>query len=173
MIEFRPAVFDDHTNIAKLHADNWRQFYRGILSDHYLNHEVEAERLTTWRERMKNPPENQYISLATSGDQLVGFCCIYLDDDPDFGTLIDNFHVCPDMQRSGIGKRLFRQSAQIILDHAKSKKLYLWVFESNKNARSVYEKLNGTLFETVNKKHEDGTVARVCRFTWPDASLFL
>jgi GNAT superfamily N-acetyltransferase len=173
VITLREAQFSDHTAIAKLHADNWRQHYRGILSEHYLDIEVEKDRLDTWYERLRSPAENQFITLAMQDDTIVGFCCIFLNDDLVFGSLVDNFHVTPNHQRSGIGKMLMKESAKLIRDKSNSGKMYLWVFEANKNARIVYERLGGSCFETIDKENEDGTVSKTCRYTWDDVSKLL
>ncbi len=173
MITLREARFSDHAAIAKLHADNWRQHYRGILSDHYLDNEVEKERLDTWYQRLRSPAENQFITMAMLEGNIAGFCCVYLNDDPVFGSLIDNFHVATNNQRSGIGKMLIRESAKKVYDKADTPKMYLWVFEANKNARIVYERLGGTCYETIDKENEDGTVSKTCRYTWDDVSKLL
>jgi RimJ/RimL family protein N-acetyltransferase len=170
VITLREAQFSDHAAIAKLHADSWRRHYRGILSDHYLDHEVEKERMDTWYERLQSPAENQFITLAIGEDTIAGFCCFFLNDDPFFGTLIDNFHVGVAWQRSGIGTMLLRDAAKKIDDKAAASKMYLWVFEANTKARLVYERLGGTWFETVEKENEDGTVSATCRYTWDDLS---
>jgi RimJ/RimL family protein N-acetyltransferase len=173
VITLREAQFSDHAAIAKLHADNWRQHYCGILSDHYLDNEVEKERLDTWYERLESPAENQFITVAILDGTLAGFCCVYLDDDPVFGSLIDNFHVATNLQQSGIGKMLIKESAKKIFDKAGTPKMYLWVFEANKKARIVYERLGGRCFETIEKENEDGTVSRTCRYIWDDVSTLL
>lgn len=173
MITLREPQFSDHAVIAKLHADNWRQHYRGILSDHYLDNEVEKERLDTWHERLKSPAENQYITMAMQDGILAGFCCFYLDDDPEFGSLIDNFHVATPYQQSGIGRMLMKESAKKIVDKSNNRKMYLWVFDANKNARIVYERLGGRCFETIDKENEDGTVSGTCRYIWDDVAALL
>jgi ribosomal protein S18 acetylase RimI-like enzyme len=170
MIQIRPAHFEDYNAIAKLHADSWRRTYRGILSDHYLDHEVEQDRLKVWHERLLSPSDNQLILVATTADMLAGFCCVYMDHDPTFGSLIDNLHVTSGMQKSGVGKKLVQEAAKYINDHARHPKTYLWVYESNYNARLAYEKLGGTHFETIDKQNNDGTVSRSCRIVWDDVS---
>jgi GNAT superfamily N-acetyltransferase len=173
VIKLREAKFTDYTAIAKLHADSWRQNYRGILSDNYLDNEVEKDRLDTWYERFKYPGENQVVTIADLDETIAGFCCVYLNDDPVFGSLIDNFHVAKNLQKSGIGKMLFREAAKNVYDKADTRKMYLWVFESNKKARIVYEHLGGTCFETIDKKNEDGTASKTCRYIWDDVSKLL
>lgn len=173
MIRLRDAQFSDYAAIAKLHADNWKETYRGILSDHYLDHVVEKDRLDTWRQRLKSPPENQHITIATSDDVIVGFCCVYLNEDPIYGSLIDNLHVAQGFQRLGIGKMLVAASAGYVCTKAGNNKMYLWVFEANRNARIAYQSMEGVNVETVDKENPDGTTSRTCRIFWPDASKFL
>jgi ribosomal protein S18 acetylase RimI-like enzyme len=173
MIRLRNAQFSDYTAIAKLHSENWKEAYRGILSDHYLDYEVEKDRLDTWHQRLQSPASNQYITVALSNDVIVGFCCVFLNDDPDFGSLIDNLHVAPALRQSGIGKMLVKESARYVCEKADNKKMYLWVFEDNRNARIAYQAMGGTNVETVDKGNPDGTVSRTCRIFWSDASKFL
>lgn len=173
MVEIRPALYSDLTSIARLHTDNWRMNYRGILSDYYLDHQVEQDRLKTWRQRLQDPLKNQYITIATLDDNLIGFCCIYINDDPVFGTLIDNLHVSSQCQNMGIGKMLVKESAKILSIEANSKKMYLWVYEANTNARIVYDRYGGINFETLKKQNPDGTDSNVCRIIWSDASIFI
>lgn len=168
MIKLRPAEFSDFKAIAKLHADSWQKTYRGILSDNYLDNEVEKDRLDTWYRRLKSPGENQIVTLATLDNMLAGFCCFYLDDDAIFGSLIDNLHVSSNLQRSGIGKILVIDSASKVYEKAENKRMYLWVFESNKNARIAYERFGGTNFETIEKDNPDGTRSKICRIIWED-----
>lgn len=173
MIELRPARFSDYTTISSLHAESWRMTYRGILSDQYLDSDVEQDRLNIWHQRFKSPPDNQAITVALSDETIIGFCCLYLHDDPVFGSLIDNLHVASLYQNSGIGKMLIKESARIICKHATLKAMYLWVYEANKNARIAYDHFGGTCIETIEKENPDGTSSRVCRIVWDDASKFL
>ena len=173
MIKLRPAEFSDFEAIAKLHADSWRKTYRGILSDNYLDNEVGKDRLNTWYRRLKSPVESQIVTIATVDNMLAGFCCFYLDDDAIFGSLIDNLHVTSNLQRSGIGKMLVIDCAGKIYEKAKNKRMYLWVFEANKNARIAYERLGGTNFETIEKDNPDGTSSKTCRIVWEDITGFI
>jgi ribosomal protein S18 acetylase RimI-like enzyme len=168
MIKLRSAELSDYIGIAKLHADNWRLTYRGIMGDNYLNCEVDNERLDTWHKRLKNPNRNQFVTVASLENSIVGFCCLILNEDSIFGSYIDSLHVSADLQRSGIGKMMISHSAKIIYENANSKKMYLWVYESNKNARMAYESLGATNYETIEKASADGTISKTCRYIWND-----
>ncbi|RTL59245.1 MAG: GNAT family N-acetyltransferase [Sphingobacteriales bacterium] len=173
MIHLRPATIDDYKSIASLHANNWQHTYRGILSDHYLDNEVTDERIKFWKERLENPAVNQITIVAMMSEQMVGFSCLLLNDDEQYGTLLDNLHVSIHVQKSGIGKLLMQDCAKTILAKASNHKLYLWVFEANQNARTVYEKLGGQHIETIDHDNWDGTKAKVCRYAWQDVGSLL
>jgi ribosomal protein S18 acetylase RimI-like enzyme len=171
MITLRPAQFSDHIAMAQLHINNWRDTYRGILSDHYLDHEVEQDRLNTWHERLQSPKVNQRITLAIENEKIVGFCCLYLDDDPAFGSLIDNLHVDFSLRKAGVGKMMVKDAVKKVIAEGEQKKMYLWVYEQNINARQAYERMNGVNCETVEKATFDNKVSRLCRIVWSNLDL--
>lgn len=173
MPELIPAEFSDYVEIAQLHAASWKKTYRGILSDQFLNDDVEKVLLQRWQNRLTSPLSNQAITLAIQENIVAGFSCIYLDDDFRYGTLLDNLHVAAGYQRSGVGKLLMKKCAELILQRSINHKMYLWVFEANQNARQVYEQLGGENVETVNKQHDDGTEANVCRYSWEDVTTLI
>ncbi len=173
MIEIRDVSFADYPAISKLHADSWRQNYRGILSDNFLDNKIEQFHLDTWYNRLKSPKENQYTTIATVDKNIAGFSCFLLDDDALFGSLLDNLHVSNNMQQAGIGKLLMKNCAKTICDKCDNHKMYLWVYELNENARKIYEHLGGTKFETIEKQNVDETTAMVCRYIWNDVSIII
>jgi GNAT superfamily N-acetyltransferase len=168
MIQFRTAQFTDHNSIAQIHADNWKKTYRGMLSDHYLDNEVEEDRALVWHQRLRSPADNQHIILAISEEKVIGFCCIYFNDDPTFGSLIDNLHVAASQQKTGVGRLLLQAAARVIQEKASKPQLYLWVFDKNENAKQFYDRIGGKNYETVEKESFDGSVALVCRYVWED-----
>jgi GNAT superfamily N-acetyltransferase len=155
MITLREARLSDYASIAKLHAESWQQNYRGIYSDQFLDNEVEQDRLTVWHKRLSAPASNQQVIIATQDETVVGFACLLLDDDPTFGSLLDNLHVTTNVQKTGIGKLLMKECARRIANKNSSNRMYLWVYEANENARRVYERLGAEHFETVEKPTED------------------
>lgn len=171
MITLQTAQFSDYLSIAHLHAANWRQSYRGILSDFFLENEVEKYMEQTWRYKLDKPPAKQFTTLALYEHKIVGFSCLVLDEDPRFGSMLDNLHVAPGEQNKGIGKTLMQHCAGIIIDLAKDRSLWLWVYAQNLPAIAVYERLGGTRVETVEKQTAEDRPALVHRYAWADVSL--
>jgi GNAT superfamily N-acetyltransferase len=173
VIELKPAEFSDYPTIAKIHAQSWQNNYRNILSNKFLDEEVEKERLEFWHKRFLSPSPNQQIILATTDETIVGFSCLYLDYDPAYGSLLDNLHVLQQFQNTGIGKLLIKNCAETILKKAATTKMHLWVYKANENARKVYEHLGASHLYTIKKITEGGNEASVCKYLWEDISTLL
>lgn len=170
MTEFKPALPEDYTAIAALHAQSWKRHYRGIYSDIFLEQEVKNDRLAVWLERLETPPQNQRVIMAVQNGAVIGFSCIYINDHPVFGTLLDNLHVSGHHQQQGIGRMLLQACARLILEHGEQHNMYLWVYEQNVQAVQAYERLGGRRHETVLKQNADGGSAVSHRYVWDDAA---
>ena len=163
---YRNANKNDVAAIANLHAESWRSTYRGMMSDAYLDGDVFEERFKHWKARFDLPKDNQYIIVAIENDKLVGFACVFGDDDAKWGSLIDNLHVRPDLKRQGIGKYLIQKAMSWVHEHYPEKGVYLWVFEDNIASRRFYEAIGGINVEKIWHPNEDGTAAYALRYAW-------
>jgi hypothetical protein len=54
-MQYRIANMDDLEGIAQLHAESWRNSYRGIFPDDFLDHDVWDERQNAWASRLSSP----------------------------------------------------------------------------------------------------------------------
>ena len=168
MLSYRKANYYDAENISALHAISWQQNYRGVFSDRFLDTEVVNERLSVWRQRMKNQAENQFVLVVMDEDILVGFVCAYLDNDATYGTLIDNLHVNSTYSGQGIGEALLRKAAHEITKVDVKQAMYLWVLAQNKRAIRFYERMKGTALETLNDFDIGDREITKTRFHWSD-----
>ena len=162
----RIAQQEDSVAIAAVHAASWRGSYRGILSDKYLNDELESERLSIWKRRLGFPKKNQYVTVAEQESQIVGFACAFGAEDELLGTMLDNLHVSTSQKGKGIGRKLVRDIAFWCDRSYPSKGLYLWVFEQNIPARRFYELLEGVVVGEAHWSAPDGTVVKEIRYAW-------
>jgi ribosomal protein S18 acetylase RimI-like enzyme len=175
----REATAADAATIARLHADSWQIAYRGILTDEFLDKHAHRERLTLWQERFSpashTPGSPQmFVLLAEQGAKPVGFSSVFVEDDPLFGSLLDNLHVAPEITRQGIGRQLLSESARRLLADRSHAGLYLWVIDKNQKARNFYGKAGATFVDSVEHDMPDGSRVVALRCYWPDpASLVL
>ena len=171
MIEYRPAKPFDAEAVAFLHAQSWRENYRGAFSDAFLDGDLLEERRRVWRERLDRPPGNQFVQLAVDGANLAGFVCAYGAHDLQWGSFVDNLHVATASKRNGIGSSLMRQAGAWLADRHPDLGVYLLVLEVNSSARRFYERLGAQNAGVSTMETHGGAVVRSCRYTWPRAEL--
>jgi len=157
----------DAEAIAQLHASSWKQHYRGICTDEYLDHEVDEERKLVWNRRFEIDNPLQKVLLAYDGSNLLcGFSCVYLDHHKNWGAYLDNLHVKPSHQRKGVGKALMKASAQLVINHNPGSYLYLHVLVDNKLALKFYENIGGKKIGTYEVDLPWGARGEVSDYLW-------
>ena len=159
---------DDEGAIAALHADSWRRTFRGLLPDRYLDEDITAERAEAWRQRFADPArEVGTVTIVAEQDgELVGFVHSVIDDDPKWGTLLDNLHVRHDVQGRGIARRLIGETAAVLRERGRQR-VYLWALEANERARHLYGALDGEAVETSVWEFAGAAIPSF-RYAWAD-----
>jgi GNAT superfamily N-acetyltransferase len=164
----RPAAGRDADAIARMHARSWRATYRGLLSDAFLDCDVDEERHQVWRDRFDTlTPDAFGAFLAEDASGPIGFAAVLLDA-PSATALLDNLHVVPERQRLGVGRRLMAEAARWTLRAAPGAPLYLWVLEANSGARRFYQALGGTECGIEPQRMPDGSTLLAVRCQWDD-----
>jgi ribosomal protein S18 acetylase RimI-like enzyme len=165
--ELRPAAPADAAAVAALHAASWKVAYRGLLADDYLDNGIAADRTKVWNERLHNPAPSQRVVLAHIGDSLIGFTCVFLNEDPVLGSLLDNIHVDPQIRRRGVGEHLLAASADLCRSEAPGSGLYLSVLEGNLEALRFYLAMGAQVAGAEIWDAPDGQARRCRVLAWP------
>jgi ribosomal protein S18 acetylase RimI-like enzyme len=169
MVTLRDATDSDSAAIARLHAESWRSAYRGILSDDYLDNRAHSERAILWQTRFSEKSGKPFFAiLAEMGSDLAGFACVFPDEDPTFGSYVDNLHVAPQLTRQGIGRRLLSEVARRLIADQTPGGLYLWVMEKNFKARQFYSSAGAVEVDCDEFVMPDNTRVREIRCSWPE-----
>jgi|SRR5215813_5164957 len=169
---FRDGTPSDAHAIAHLHAESWCLAYRGILSDHYLDQQVHADRLTGWQKRLPTTADasssKMLLILALDSGKLLGFSCAFSEHDSSYGSYLDNLHVAPGLTGRGIGSGLLRLTMERLRDSGSKSGLYLWVLERNTRARRFYQHHGATeITPAVLIPMPDGQSLPEVRCFWP------
>ncbi|WP_394781712.1 GNAT family N-acetyltransferase [Undibacterium sp.] len=167
----RAATLADAAAIAHLHAENWRLAYRGILQDAYLDHEVHAERLASWQERLASAIPGQYTIVAEEDGIFHGFACAFANEDPQWGHYLDNLHVAAGSKGKNIGASLMADVARWCSNIDASCGIYLWVLEANHAAIRFYERMDGIVNGDEMWEPPGGGKVLTLRYTWPDLTV--
>jgi len=175
-LRFRLATAADADAVAHLHADSWRRHYRGAYSDAFLDGDVVADRIETWRERLRERDPRRCTILAECAGA-IGFANTYLEQDETWGALLDNLHVGAAHQRQGVGAMLIARTADAVVERSGADRtgLYLWVLEQNGAARAFYEALGASPAGRERVTPPGGVPGRLngapfkLRYWWQDA----
>ena len=176
-MQLRIAGPDDAKQIALLHVDSWRRVYRGAYSDTYLDGDIVTDRLSVWSTRLAAPAHALTVVAEDDHTSLAGFIHVIFDEDPRWGSLIDNLHVTHNRQRTGVGKTLLTNAAHAVVERATARTVYLWVQEQNIAAQQFYRAMQGTYLERTPITPPGGVPSRLTgtphklRFAWSDAAL--
>jgi len=172
MIEYNFGSLKDAGSVAALHADNWRKYYRGALSDYYLDQEVKSERQSYWIKRLTEAHSGECLITAYQGNELAGFVYSFSDYD-EHGSYLDNLHVHESSHGYGIGRNLMSKSAQWLLDQGSNRPYYLWVLESNDGAIEFYNKMKGEKCDIQLHTMPDGSRCKCVRYVWENIGLLI
>ena len=166
---FRRATGSDAEAIASMQTRSWRDAYRSIMPEWYLEGPIAGERLDLWQSRFSTSNTDRlYVLLAESEGKPVGFVCVSLHEEPKRGACLDNLHVLPGSRGKGIGRRLFARATQWAMVTEPGLPIHLWVFEANVAARRFYDALGGTAVEVQKKEVLKGIEIPSVLYVWSD-----
>src|SRR4051812_23449124 len=97
VIRIRRACDADRAAIAAIHAQSWRDSYRGILPDAFLDGEVDNVMRSRWTEQPIG--DEDAVLVADRGGDILGFCATWDGE----SAYVDNLHVRRAARSQGIG----------------------------------------------------------------------
>jgi GNAT superfamily N-acetyltransferase len=167
----RPAELADANAIARLHTSSWQTAYRGILREDFLEGPLHENRRLLWHARLSDFDRiDQFVLVDEQAGVIRGFACAFLDADPEWGCLLDNLHVVPELKGNGLGRQLMTAVAERVLQSDSFGRLHLWAYEQNLAARRFYERLGGIITEQRAEPALDGTQVNAVRYCWSELS---
>jgi ribosomal protein S18 acetylase RimI-like enzyme len=164
-VSLRRARPEDAPALAQVHVDSWREGYRGIVPDAYLQGFTVERRTERFRQSLESDSEETY--LAERGGRIVGFLTIggCRDEDIDHATTgeIWGIYLAPTDWRKGIGRFLCGQGEKMLASRGFSMAA-LWVLERNVQARRFYEAM-GFAADGVTKEIDLGARLVAVRYS--------
>ncbi|MEZ5931077.1 MAG: GNAT family N-acetyltransferase [Alphaproteobacteria bacterium] len=162
-IIIRDAERSEFPALAALQARSWRDVYRGILQDAYLDDDMDEDFRQRWA--ALQPSGNDKVLVAVQ-DVILGFVTVWCQPDP----FIDNLHVEPGLRSKGIGQRLMQETAsRLIRDGYTTMSLY--VAAQNHRARAFYERLGGSFGEVEHIHQAHGGSVHAIQVVWDDLTM--
>ena len=119
-----------------------------------------------WRERLKNPRDNQFVLVAEDNGFIIGFACAFVMENLKWGSYLENLHVRQSHHGRGIGTKLLLKVAAICEQKCSNQGLYLLVNQTNQNAQKFYLKLGAENAQVSVWSAPDGSHVPTFRFAW-------
>ncbi|MCK6538437.1 MAG: GNAT family N-acetyltransferase [Anaerolineales bacterium] len=140
----RAAGIEDAEGIATVHVAAWRETYRGMVPNAFLENLSVARRAAQWMGSLSDPSSVYHRALAAElNGQIVGFANYGFpqEEDEEFDGELYAIYLLKSAQGRGIGRALFTEAAKGLLELGSSSML-VWVLKENP-ARGFYEHLGG------------------------------
>jgi len=171
-ISLIPATDQDAESIARLQAQSWRNTYRGMLPDEYLDRHVVPDRLQYWPMRFAKFASDRTLVLKAVGDgTLLGFVCVLLDEEPRWGARLDNLQVSPEARGTVAGAAVFQAACDWIARVSPGTAMHLWCVEANQVARRFYDRQGGRVVETADRSFAGQPSVPEVRYWWAPLTL--
>lgn len=172
-IQFRLATAADADAIAALHTLSWQTTLQDIYPEKFLQRQVPLLHRQRWQELQNTFNDGSHYlclaenTLADGEKALVGF--IFCQQDKgEWGTLLDNLHVHPDMQGRGLGYQLTQNGARWSREVLGCNAMHLWCAEENRSAINAYLRWGGERVERSLTHHNEGPNIWAYRIYWEE-----
>lgn len=151
--QIRQATADDAAGVAEVHIRTWKDAYRGIVPDGYLDALDVDQRVQAYeRFGVLTDPQRPMFVLEESG-LIAGFVGVGpSNEEPGIGELY-SIYVASDHWGTTVGATLMSHGEDWL--RARFSEAILWVLEENARARRFYEK-RGWATDGGSKKDDRG-----------------
>jgi len=144
MITIRKAVVEDASAIATVHVVAWKEAYRGIVPDEFLNNLSIQRRTPQWENSLSDEGNTYHHAfVAEVNGQVVGFSNYGAPQEKDSGFDGELFaiYILRSAHKLGIGTLLVEAVVRGMRDLG-YESMMVWVLKDNP-ARGFYERLGG------------------------------
>lgn len=162
-----PADPSDAEALAAVHVTSWRETYRGLLPDVYLDRMSLPAHARRWRRSLMSSAPGQVVLAAADRGGLVGYAAggpsrYQVEGEGEIATL----YVLRRAQRQGLGRRLIADTARVLAAGG-ARSLTISVLRDNLAARGFYEHLGGVA-DAPRPEPGPGGVMQEVAYVWDD-----
>lgn len=142
----RRARPQDALRIAEIRVESWQQTYKGLIPDNYLNNMRVEDSAVMWEKVLEAASDAACTFVLEVNGDICGFASgITLAESKEgFDAELTGVYVLPQVQRSGVGRRLVSKVAAT-LAQAGATNLLVWVLAEHRAGRDFFEAIGGQL----------------------------
>ncbi|WP_389362417.1 GNAT family N-acetyltransferase [Cytobacillus spartinae] len=138
----RKANRKDAKGIAHVHVQSWRETYKGIINQDYLDSLDEDKRYHMWKESLETNGDQPLFVAENDAGEIIGFASFGKERTKKFeidGELYA-IYILAEFKGKKVGTKLFLAGVQELL-RQDIKSLLVWVISNNPSKR-FYESFN-------------------------------
>ena len=167
-VTLRRATARDAEAIARVRIDGWRQAYKGLVPQAYLDSMSLEASVPMWQRALAAPTDRASVFVVENAAGVAGFAAGTRLAEPKLGydAELTAIYLSRDVQRHGLGRRL---AGAIAAERASNGAtgMIAWVLAGNAGARRFYESLGAEL--VVEQPFEwDGMPLVEAGYGWRD-----
>ena len=168
----RKAILEDAASIAEVSLASWRETFRGIVPDSFLDNLDPAERTQWVAGYLKDPEVDFYAVVAEQAGEIVGYAVggPNRSSDTTYQGELYALYLLNKVHRQGIGRQMVRMVAQSLFDRG-FRNMLVGVLRDNP-ARGFYERL-GAVYLREGVFIVDGVEITEMAYGWPDLRVLL
>jgi ribosomal protein S18 acetylase RimI-like enzyme len=137
-MNIRPALESDALGVARVHVDTWREAYRGIVPDAYLESLSLDKRESIWRVAIADGTPELWV--VDSGSEITGWAAFGPSRDIDAARSageLEAIYVMPSSWGKGLGQSLWQVARRRLVQRG-FLSATLWVLKDNLRATRFY-----------------------------------
>ena len=164
-----PAGPGDAASLAEVHVRAWRETYRGLLPELYLERMSNTQHAQRWRRQLTRARLGEVVLAAEGRHGVVGYCAgaIVGGTEAEVFTL----YLVKAAQGLGLGRRLLEMTARGLAAQG-AKSLRLWVLNGNDAAMAFYDHLGGVPVSERPSPGWSGALREIA-YRWSDIEILI
>ena len=141
-IRVRKATIKDIESIVKIKLNSWRETYKGIVNDEYLNNMDYQENYNKFKKEIENPNSKKQNYVITKNNKVIGYCKFAILKNDIYDSQIYAIYIDNKFKNKGYGTILLNYVKEY-LKTQKCKNMILWCIYRNYPSRFFYKKKGG------------------------------
>ena len=162
-MEIRKATKKDIDNIAELYVSNWRETYRGLVSDEYLDGMTLEYAVNKWKYHVRST--GKLILAAYEEERFAGFAACSPDMEIADCLFLASLHISPEYRSRGIGSALIRECLQYAGTNGFTS-MSITVINGNDRAKKLYMRLGAVHHSWFDDILSNGEAAPSEKLIW-------
>lgn len=154
VILIRRAQIEDAREIATIHTQVWKIWYKNIIHQEFLDSMKEDHRLAKWNQFLTEQINEHFVAVE-NGQKIVGFITGGKDREnhAQYTCEILALYLLPEYHNRGIGKLLFQKAIEALKQKGHTT-MRVFVLENNPSC-AFYQKIGGVLMGSKEVKFGD------------------